>query len=61
MQAKHAMSKLMKKASKKAYGKEIKRKMLSICNTFLTKREVSRLEAIKRVLSLPVRHSKIDV
>ena len=34
----HAMSKLMKKASKEAYGKDIKGKMLSIGNTFLTKR-----------------------
>ena len=53
----HAMSELMKKASKEAYGKDIKGKMLSIGNTFLTKREVSTHEAIKRVLSLPMRHS----
>ena len=33
----HAMSELMKKASKEAYGKDIKGKMLSIGNTFLTK------------------------
>ena len=33
----------MKKASKEAYGKDIKGKMLSIGNTFLTKREVSTL------------------
>ena len=39
----HAMSELMKKASKEAYGKDIKGKMLSIGNTFLTKREVSTL------------------
>ena len=57
----HAMSKLMKKASKEAYGKDIKGKMLSIGNTFLTKREVSTHEAIKRVLSLPMRHSNIEV
>ena len=62
----HAMSELMKKASKgekaskEAYGKDIKGKMLSIGNTFLTKREVS-IQAIKRVLSLPMRHSNIDV
>ena len=55
------MSELMKKASKEAYGKDIKGKMLSIGNTFLTKREVSTHEAIKRVLSLPMRHSDIDV
>ena len=35
--------------------------MFSIGNTFLTKCEVSRHEAIKRVLSLPMRHSNIDV
>ena len=57
----HAVSELMKKASKKAYGKDIKGKMLSIGNTILTKREVSTHEAIKRVLSLPMRHSNIDV
>ena len=33
----HAMRKFMKKASKEAYGKDIKDKMLSIGNTFLTK------------------------
>ena len=48
-------------ASKEAYGKDIEFKMLSIGNTFLTKRKVSMHEAIKRVLSLPVRHSNIDV
>ena len=57
----HAVSELMKKASKKAYGKDIKGKMPSIGNTILTKREVSTHEAIKRVLSLPMRHSNIDV
>ena len=55
------MSELMKKASKEAYGKDIKGKMLSIGNTFLTKCKVSTLAAIKRVLSLPMRHSNIDV
>ena len=35
--------------------------MFSIGNTFLTKYEVSTQEAIKRVLSLPMRHSNIDV
>ena len=43
----HAMSGLMKKASKGAYGRDIKSKMLSIGNTFLTKREVSIHESIK--------------
>ena len=52
----HAMSEPMKKASKKAYGKDIKGEMLSIGNTFLTKPMVSTHEAIKRVLSLPMRH-----
>ena len=46
----HAMSELMKKASKEAYGKDIKGKMLSIGNTFLTKREVSTHEAIKSIV-----------
>ena len=51
----------MKKPSKEAYEKDIKGKMFSIGNTFLTKHEVSTHEAIKRVLSLPMRHSNIDV
>ena len=49
------MGKLMKNASKEAYGKDIKGKMLSIGSTFLTKREVSTHETIKRVLTLPMR------
>ena len=57
----HTMSELMQKASKEAYGKDIKGKMRDIGNVFLTKREVSTHEAIKRVLSLPLRHSNIDV
>ena len=57
----HAMSELMKKASKEAYGKDIKGKMLSIGNTFLTKCKVSTYKSIKRVLSLPMRHSNIGV
>ena len=51
----------MKKASKEAYGKDVKGKMQSIGNVFITKREVSTHEAVKRVLSLPMRHSNIDV
>ena len=51
----------MKKASKEAYGKDIRRKIHSIGNVFLTKREVSTHEAIKRVLSLSMRYSNIDV
>ena len=36
----HIVSKLMKKASNEAYGKDIRGKMLSIGNIFLTKHEV---------------------
>ena len=50
----------MKKTSKKDYGKDIKGKILSIGNIFLTKREVSTHEAIKKVLSLAMKHSNID-
>ena len=63
---KHGMSEFMKEASKEAYGKEaygkdIKDNMFSIGNTFLAKREVSTHEAIKTVLTLPMKHSNIDV
>ena len=54
-----SMSELMNKASKEFYGKDIKGKMLSVCNTFLTKCEISTHEAIKRVLSLRITDSKI--
>ena len=57
----HTMSELMKKTSKETYGKDVKGKMLSICNTFLSKVEVSSHEAIKSVLPLPMKHSNIDV
>ena len=56
----HTVSKLMRKASKEIYGKDIKDKMLSIGNIFLSKRKVSTHETIKGVLSLPTRHSNID-
>ena len=56
----HAVNKFMKKVSKEADGKDIKGKMRSIGNTFLTKCEVSTHEAIKRVLSLPMSHSNAD-
>ena len=56
----HTVSKLMRKASKEIYGKDIKDKMLSISNIFLSKRKVSTHETIKGVLSLPTRHSNID-
>ena len=49
-QPKHAISKLMKTASKEVYGKDIKGKIFSIGNTFLTKRKVSTYEVIKIVL-----------
>ena len=55
------MSELMKNASMEAYGKGIKGKMLYVGTIFLNKRKVSTLEAIKSVLSLPMRHSNIDV
>ena len=51
----------MKKASKETYGKDIKGKMLCIGNTCLTKPEGSTHEAIKRVFTLPMRYSNIDV
>ena len=75
----HAMTKLMKKTSKEAYGKGIKGKMLSIGKIFLNIFEYfwiflnifkyfwiflnifSTHEAIKRVLSLAMRHSNIHV
>ena len=44
------MSKLMKKASKEAYGKDIKGKMLPIGNTFLTEHKVSIHEVIKSII-----------
>ena len=55
------MSELMKKATKETNGKSVKDKMRDIGNIFITKREVSTHEAIKRVLSLPMRHSNVDV
>ena len=51
----------MKETSMEAYEKDIKGKMFSIGNTFLTKCKVSTPEAIKRVLSLPISHLNIDV
>ena len=59
-QPEHTISEHMKKASKEAYGKYTRRKLHSIDKIFLTKREVSTHEAIKRVLSLPMRYSNID-
>ena len=56
----HTMSELMKKAAKEASGSDIKAKLRCIGNVVLTKREVSTHEAVKRVLSLPMRTSNID-
>ena len=55
------MSELMKKAHKESTGKAVKDKLRAIGNVFLTKREVSLHEAIKRTLSLKMRSSNIDV
>ena len=55
------MSKLKKKSWKEVYDKDIGGKMLSIGNIFLNRNEVSTHEAIKRVLSLCMRHPNIDV
>ena len=52
---------IYEKGIKGGYGKDIKGKMFSVGNTFLTKCKVSTHEGIKRVLSLPMRHSNIDV
>ena len=57
----HTVSELIKKVSKEAYGKDNEANKCSIGDTFLNKREVSTHEVIKRVLSLPMRHSNIDV
>ena len=57
----HALSNLMKNVPKKAYGKDIKSKILSIGNANLAKCKVSTHEAIKRVLTVLMRHSNINV
>ena len=54
------VSELIKKASEEAYGKDIRGKMHSLRNVFLTKREVCTQGAIKRVLFLTTRHSNIN-
>ena len=56
-----AMSELMKKASKEATNKGVQDKMWIIGNLISQKREVPTDEAIVRVLSLPMRSSKIAV
>ena len=55
----HKQSELMKKAAKEASGLDLKQKLRKVGNVFLTKREVTTPEAIKRVLSLPMRSSNI--
>ena len=56
-----ALSNLMKNVPKKAYGQDIKSKILSIGNANLAKFKVSTHEATKRVLSVLMRHSNINV
>ena len=51
----------MKKTLKEVYNKDIRGKMHFLSNIFLTKREVSTYEAVKRVLSALMKHSNIDV
>ena len=55
------MSELMKVASKESSGKAIREKLYKIGNVFQKCREVSTHEAIARTISLPLRHSNIDV
>ena len=69
--AEHAMTELLKKASKEAYGRYyilkgiiyyiiLKVKCFLLVNTFLTKHKVFTHAAIKRVY-LSMKHSNIDV
>ena len=55
----HKASELMKKAGTEASGLGLKEKLRKAGNVFLTKREVTTPEAIKRTLSLPMRSSNI--
>ena len=59
--ADYTMSEVMKKASKESYGRNAREKLSTIGNVFVTKREISTHEAMKPVLSLPVRTSNIAV
>ena len=59
-QSEHIMSSLMKNAPKEAYNKDIRGKMHSVGNIFLTKFEVSTHEAVKGVFSLHMKNSNID-
>ena len=56
-----SMSELMKLASQEAAGKSIRQRLYQIGKVFKTKREVSTHEAIVRCISIPLRHSNIDV
>ena len=55
------MGELMRKASKEAYGKDIKSKMQPIANILANQREMSIHEGIKRAISLRYRRSNNDV
>ena len=55
----HKASELMKKAAKEASGLDLKEKLRKVGNVFITKREITTPEAIKRDLSLPMRSSNI--
>ena len=57
----YTVSELMKKASKETYSKDIRDKMHSIGNIFLTKRKVSTHKTIKQLLPLSMTHSNIYV
>ena len=56
----HHINVLCKKVSKEAYNKKKKEKMF-IGNIFWIKREVLTHEAIRRLLSMLMRHSNNDV
>lgn len=58
---KHTMSKLMKKAAKEVQGQGSMRQLNAIGNVFLTKREVSTHESVKRLLPLHMRVSNVNV
>ena len=55
----HTMNEFMKNGSKESYVRNVQEKMSAIGNVFTTKCETSTHEAIKRVLSLPLRTSNI--
>ena len=55
------MSELMKKAAKESSSQGVKDQLRLIGNVFIQKREVSTHEAVAKVISLPLRHSNIDI